>query len=178
MQLAAFHLHGVISFFIVLVGMFVIAALLSPAVRRRLRPRTGNPGDSGVYEFRGGMNLEIPYYGARRVNATDGAVLRLSAAGLWLGAPKSGIPKDRGSVECRRDDVIEVFACKGWLTRGVGVAVRDGKTHYFWTAHSEDVLRAFGIAGYRRGLARRPTAVLSGQLPLLRRPRGRRSPTD
>jgi hypothetical protein len=66
--------------------------------------------------FVGGMSLEIPFYGARRLNGSIGtAQLRISDEGLWLGTWLRAIPKDRRSVEYRHEDVVEVFRTKSFL---------------------------------------------------------------
>jgi hypothetical protein len=67
--------------------------------------------------FLGGMSLEIPFYGARRLNGSIGtAQLRVSQEGLWLGT---------------------------WIkakARGIAIATANGKTHYFWTFRAGRVL--------------------------------------
>lgn len=140
---------------------------MNPALWRKLRTRKSEPLPSGVYEFPGGMSLEIPFYGARRLNATSGfSLLRLSAEGFWLGTTTSAIPRNRRSVEYRKSDVVEVFLTHGLTVRGVGLATMDGKTHYFWAFRRSRVLEAFAALGYPVGQSRRARGVLVDQIPL------------
>jgi hypothetical protein len=113
------------------------------------------------------MNLEVPFYGARRLNATiPMAQLRVSENGLWLGTSTITIPKDRRSVEYRSGEIAEVFPSTGLLTRGVGIVTYDGKTHYFWTLRPARVLKALADSGYSIRTARRPPSLLFDQLPI------------
>lgn len=88
--------------------------------------------------FVGGMSLEIPFAGARRLNGTIGtAQLRISEGKLGFGTWIKMIPKNLRSVDYRREDVAEVFSTKSLVPMlqayGKGVATTDRKTHYFST---------------------------------------------
>jgi hypothetical protein len=107
--------------------------------------------------FRGGMSLEVRFYGARRLNATMPlARLQVSDGGIWLGTTTITMPRDLSSVQYERAEVAQVFKSRGLLTRGVGIATTDGKTHYFWAWRVAKVLNAFSVAGYLVGAPRRP----------------------
>lgn len=166
LAVTAAAVHGVVAFFIVLVSLVAILAAISAAMSHWSRTRITGLGESAVSEFRGGMSLEIPFYGARRLNATGGAVLQVSNSGLWLGTATIAIRADRQFVEYSRQEVAEVFPCRGWLTRGVGIATREGRIHYLWTRHQGQVLNALTNAGYVVGPPRRPKSVLIDQLPV------------
>jgi hypothetical protein len=121
------------------------------------------------------MSIEVPFYGARRLNATMPlARLQVSDQGIWLGTTAIAFPSGLGSVQCDKDEVVEVFKSRGLLTRGVGITTTDGKTHYFWSWRVAIVLGAFSAAGYPTGSPRRPKAsrLLLDQAPWpWRRPR-------
>ena len=167
MWLAAVHVHGLAAFFLVLGALVAILAVINQTVWRTSRAGRAYRKDAAVQEFRGGANLEVSNYLARRINGTIGtALLRISRDGIWLGLTTHAIQKDVRSVECSRADVTEVFPSKGLLTRGVGIATEQGRTHYFWTSRPSRVLQAFAAAGYPLGTPKRPKSTLIDQLPL------------
>lgn len=120
--------------------------------------------------FRGGMNIEIPFYGFRRLNATMPlARLRMSDKGLWLGTRTITIRRDLQSVEYDKSEVVAVFPSRGVLTIGVGIETADHKTHYFWTIHRRAVINELAERGYVIREPRRPGLWMLQGFPWPRR---------
>ena len=132
-------------------------------------------------KFRGGMNLQLPYFGLKRVNATTPfASLRISDSELSLGgAPWSGLPSGLRSVEYPKSCVRQAFRCRhGVLLNGIGFDTTDDKTHYFWTFRSQRVLDSLAAHGYPIGPDRRPGLLEVQGLPWPRRSEGQPPPGD
>ena len=91
--------------------------------------------------------------------------------GFWLGTTTIAIPSGLGSVQYDKAEVAEIFKSRGLLTRGVGIATTDSRTHYFWAWRVAKVLNAFSDAGYLLGAPRRPKVLrlLLDQMPWPRR---------
>jgi hypothetical protein len=118
--------------------------------------------------FLGGMSLEIPFYGAPRLNSSLGtARLRVTTEGLWLGPRTRTLPRD---PEWHKSDIVEAFRTKSLLVLitgpGVGFTTVDDKTHYFWTLRPNQVLATLRAAGYQIGKTRRPRGVIVRDLSL------------
>jgi hypothetical protein len=171
------HLHGPAALLLLLVIGVCFLALINPGLWRRLRTRGESSLPSGVVEFLGGMSLEVPFFGARRLNATLGfALLRLSDGGFWLGTTSRTIPRGRRFVEYDKRDVTEVFEVRGLTGRGVGFSTTDGKTNYFWTMRPSRVMGVVGKLGYPIGHARRARGLVLDQFPLPWRRNSRQPP--
>ena len=109
--------------------------------------------------FFGGMNLEVALTGQDRVNfAMPFARLRVSDDKLDLHSPMAGFAHQRRarSVTIERADVKAVFPSTMRLHPGVGIETNDGKTHYFWTLHSQTVLDNLTARGYPFGTEHLP----------------------
>jgi hypothetical protein len=113
------------------------------------------------------MSLEVRNGWVRRTNATiPFARLQVSPSGVWLGTRTRTIPKDRRAVQYDKADISEVFSLRGFTARGLGIATRDGKTHYFGTFRKNRVLKGFTECGYEIGPSRRANGVVLDQFPL------------